>query len=80
MVDKPLVLITGVAGAIGSALAEALQANYTVAGLDQPGKHADVPMFGVDLSSKQSVEDALAEVRERFGAHIASVIHLAALL
>jgi nucleoside-diphosphate-sugar epimerase len=75
---KPLVVITGVAGDIGTALAGALLREYTVVGLDQPGKTADVPLIPVDLRSDASVERAFRDLRARFGAHIASVIHLAA--
>jgi nucleoside-diphosphate-sugar epimerase/uncharacterized membrane protein len=76
--DKPVVLITGAAGDIGSALASALAEDYTVVGLDRPGKSASIPLIGVDLSSRKSVEAALEDLRERYSSRIASVIHLAA--
>lgn len=76
--DKPLVLITGAAGDIGTALADALADDYTVVGLDRPGTAGSIPLIGVDLSSSESVVRALEEFRERFGSRIASVIHLAA--
>ncbi|TFY97462.1 vitamin K epoxide reductase family protein [Ramlibacter rhizophilus] len=75
---KPLVLITGAAGDIGSTLAEALGQDYTVVGLDRAGKSAAVPLFEVDLGSEASVREALRQLRERHGSRIASVIHLAA--
>jgi nucleoside-diphosphate-sugar epimerase len=75
---KPLVVITGAAGDIGSALAEALAHDYTLVGLDRPGKKASIPLIPVDLTSGESVEHALARLRGRHGARIASVIHLAA--
>jgi nucleoside-diphosphate-sugar epimerase len=76
--DRPLVVITGAAGDIGSALADALGHDHTVVGLDQPGKKAAVPLFEADLSSRESLQRALDALRERHGARIASVIHLAA--
>jgi nucleoside-diphosphate-sugar epimerase/uncharacterized membrane protein len=75
---KPIVLITGAAGDIGSSLAEALAADYTVIGLDRPGRPASVPLIEVDLTAQDSVQQALAQFRERHGSRIASVIHLAA--
>src|SRR3990170_1887868 len=75
---KPIVLITGAAGNIGRSLAAAFADGYTVVGLDQPGKTADFPLLGADFTSSDSVAKAMAEFRERFGARIASVIHLAA--
>jgi nucleoside-diphosphate-sugar epimerase/uncharacterized membrane protein len=76
--DKPLVLITGAAGDLGSALAEALKRDYTLVGLDQPGKKAAIPLISIDLTSGPSVAQALRQLREQHGARIASVIHLAA--
>src|SRR5687767_2286551 len=64
--DKPLVLITGAAGDIGSALAEALARDYTIVGLDRPGKTAKLPLIAVDLSSGESVERALTQFREQY--------------
>ena len=76
--EKPLVLITGAAGDIGRALSESLASAYTVVGLDRPGKQASIPLIAADLGSDASVANALREVRRRFGARVASVIHLAA--
>jgi nucleoside-diphosphate-sugar epimerase len=75
---RPLVVITGAAGDIGSALAEALSASCEVVGLDQPGKRAAFPLIEADLSQSASVDKAFAKLREGFGARIASVVHLAA--
>jgi nucleoside-diphosphate-sugar epimerase/uncharacterized membrane protein len=74
---KPIVLITGAAGAIGSALATALEFDYTVVGLDLKGREAPVDCIAVDLTSDDSVELALRKFRARYGARIASVVHLA---
>src|SRR5918999_2636000 len=75
---KPLVLITGAAGDIGSALAEALGDDYALVGLDRPGKTASVPLIPADLTSDESMRQAFRQLRERHGARIASVVHLAA--
>ena len=76
-----VVLLTGASGFIGSALIGILGQRYTVVALDRPGPPAPAAPaveIGFDLASDEGVERALAEVRERFGARIASVIHLAA--
>jgi len=75
---KPIVLITGAAGAIGASLAESLAGDYTVVGLDLEGAKAPVDCIAVDLTSADSVELALRKVREGYGHRIASVVHLAA--
>lgn len=76
--DRPIVLITGAAGDIGSTLSAALLPEYRVVGLDRQEKQAEVPIIPADLTSPESIRDALAKFRERYGQHIASVIHLAA--
>ena len=76
--DKPIVLITGAAGNIGTSLAEVLEDDYQVVGLDRPGTNADFPLIEADLSKDESVEKGMAEFRKRFGSRIAGVVHLAA--
>jgi nucleoside-diphosphate-sugar epimerase len=75
---KPVVLITGAGGNIGTSLAALLAEDYQVVGLDRPGTSADIPLIHADLSNDEVVEKAGAEFRERFGGRIASVVHLAA--
>lgn len=75
---KPVVLITGAAGDIGSALTAALSETYEVIGLDLKGTRAACPLIEVDLSSADSVAMALSRFRGAYGERIASVIHLAA--
>lgn len=75
---KPIVLITGAAGNIGTALAVALQADYRVVGMDREGLKADFPIIAIDLTSARSVTKAFTAFRKQFGGAIASVIHLAA--
>jgi nucleoside-diphosphate-sugar epimerase/uncharacterized membrane protein len=75
---KPLVLITGAAGDIGSSLIRALHDHYTPIGLDLESKADGKSIFAVDLTSDQSVQDALARLREQHGRQLAAVVHLAA--
>ena len=75
---KPIVLITGAAGNIGTSLAGVLEDSYRVVGLDRPGSKADFPLIVADLGDDKSVEQAIGQFRERFGDRIASVVHLAA--
>jgi nucleoside-diphosphate-sugar epimerase/uncharacterized membrane protein len=78
MSTHPIVLITGAAGDIGAALIGALRDRYTVMGLDREGKQADCELLQVDLTSDDSVRQALEQFRARHAERIASVIHLAA--
>lgn len=75
---KPLIVITGAAGDIGSALAAALAHDYALVGLDRADKPGSIPIIPVDLASDESVARAFAELRKQHGSRIASVIHLAA--
>lgn len=78
MADKPIVLITGATGNIGRSLAHALQARYSVVGLDKNSGDTDFPVVEVDLSDAASVTEALEKVRAEYGRDIASIVHLAA--
>jgi nucleoside-diphosphate-sugar epimerase len=78
---KPVVLITGSSGLIGSAVSENLTHTYETVGLDAkpPEKDAKIGDFiECDLTSDESVDLALDTVRQRHGENIASVVHLAA--
>jgi nucleoside-diphosphate-sugar epimerase len=79
--DRPLVLVTGSSGLIGSQLVEALRESYRVVGLDlkkPSGSAAEVPWIKCDLTEDKSVRDALSALRKNHGERIASVVHLAA--
>jgi nucleoside-diphosphate-sugar epimerase len=79
--EKPVVLVTGSAGLIGSQLIEACVPYYRVAGLDvkRPKQEvAGAEWIECDMTKDRSVKKALDTVRERYGERIASVIHLAA--
>jgi nucleoside-diphosphate-sugar epimerase len=72
---KPLVVITGAAGTIGSALSDRLSDRYRVVGLDLEDTDG---VFAADITEASSVHAALERVRCAEGDHIAAVIHLAA--
>jgi nucleoside-diphosphate-sugar epimerase len=75
---RPIVLITGAAGNIGTSLAGVLEGDYRVVGLDRPRSKADFPLIEADLTDDQSVARGIEEFRRRWGEEIASVVHLAA--
>lgn len=79
--QKEVVIITGSNGLIGYATAKRLAEHFAVVGLIRKGppyppRSAEV--VSVDVSSDESVQRGLIEVRKRHGGRIASVIHLAA--
>lgn len=79
--QRETVIVTGANGLIGKAVAARLLGRYAVAGFvhkTPPEPPRGVECVQADLTSDESVERALARVRERYGARIASVIHLAA--
>src|SRR3546814_1735854 len=78
---REIVLVTVASGFSGSAVIRRLARRYTVVGLDRdgPAESTDGAVtINFDLGSEDSVRTAVADVRERFGDRIASVIHLAA--
>ncbi|SDG02638.1 NAD-dependent epimerase/dehydratase family protein [Sulfitobacter delicatus] len=77
--SKPVVVITGAAGNIGTALRKALSRSYRVIGLDRPhNADGQDDMIAFDLTDSASVEQAIEELKDTTGGRIASVIHLAA--
>jgi nucleoside-diphosphate-sugar epimerase len=83
MPDKnSTIIVTGSSGFIGRAVCTALlNDGYAVAGFDRP--EGEKPPDGVthipcDVTSEQSVADAVNRIGREFGESIASVIHLAA--
>lgn len=75
------ILITGGSGLIGQSLVHELSPDFPVAVLDVK-KPAALPVGAVwqncDLTKTESVESSLAQLEQRLGPNIASVIHLAA--
>ncbi|HSX63574.1 MAG TPA: NAD(P)-dependent oxidoreductase, partial [Pseudoxanthomonas sp.] len=76
--EKPIVLITGVAGSVGQSLASALASDYRVVGMDVSRPEQASDWIGIDLTSDVAVDSAVQLFRERYGDRIASVVHLAA--
>src|SRR5688500_288289 len=74
---KPLVLITGASGRIGSKLIERLGADYRVAAFDvRPAEGVD--FYTADISKLEGLGEALAALKKDHGSAIAAVVHLAA--
>jgi nucleoside-diphosphate-sugar epimerase len=79
--DNGLIIVTGSSGLIGFALANRLTQTYRVVGFDRPGAPhppPEVENIPVDLTLDDSVTSGLRQVRDRYGSHVTSVIHLAA--
>lgn len=79
--QKPLVVVTGSSGLIGSRLIEALWEDHYVIGLDVKPPNEQVSeseWIECDMTDDTSVGSALRQVRERHGGRIHSVVHLAA--
>jgi nucleoside-diphosphate-sugar epimerase len=78
---REVVIVTGPTGFIGTALINALARHFNIVGFDQPGPPHPPPIADcvcLDISSEESVQEALQSVREWHGERIASVMHLAA--
>lgn len=81
MHSESIVIVTGGSGFIGRALLARLAERYRVVSLDRdspPELPSSVIAERFDITSDESVNEALARVRQRFGDRIASVVHLAA--
>lgn len=75
---KPVVVITGAAGNIGTALCGALRDSYVLVAFDRhEAKGADAT-YTFDLTSESSVRDAVARLKADHGGRVAAVVHLAA--
>ncbi|MDO6557708.1 NAD-dependent epimerase/dehydratase family protein [Paraglaciecola chathamensis] len=75
---KPIVLITGASGNIGTHICRQLNPNYTTIGLDRDECECSDESYICDLTSDDSIELAMYKIREKHGKHIAAVVHLAA--
>ena len=78
--DKPLMLVTGSSGLIGSLVVEEFKNDFTVVGIDlkPPEEAAAADFVQCDLTSDDDTERAFNEIRRDYGNHLASMIHLAA--
>lgn len=79
--EKRVILVTGSEGLIGDAIVNWEYPNFDIASFDiaRPRKSPEIQDFiDCDLTSDESVGSALRSLRERHGATLASVVHLAA--
>lgn len=78
---RPLVVVTGGSGLLGSKVIERLVDEYRVISLDldgDPTSPPDVEFICTDLTDEESIGRAVRRIRDRYGSQIASVVHLAA--
>lgn len=75
---KPLVLITGAGGRIGTRLIAHLAADFTIVGLERAPEANLANIYACDLVSDKSVTSALDSIRTEHGDTLAAVVHLAA--
>ena len=78
--SKDLLLITGSSGRIGRACVHRFADEFQVIGFDRKtfSHEKEMDHFSMDVSSDESVKEALSEVKKKYGNKIAGVIHLAA--
>jgi len=78
---KGVILVTGSCGRIGAAVVKRLGQDYRIVGFELLKAFyasANEELVPCDLTSDESVHQALAHVRNFYGNHITAVIHLAA--
>ena len=80
---RQVILVTGSAGYLGTALVRALASDYQVVGFDRTPPKAHQPtgsdyFIECDLTKDESVRAALSTLRRRHGDQVASCVHLAA--
>jgi len=81
MAERELVIVIGTTGRIGSELAVRLAERYRVVAFDRRPEESAPAVevaYRVDVTEDASLRQAVSEVRDRFGARVASVVHLAA--
>lgn len=76
--ERPLIIITGADGNLGSSLVKALQRDFRIVGLDRGADSGEIEILDVDITSEQAVSLALDKVAKEHGRRIAAVIHLIA--
>lgn len=79
--SKPVVLVTGGSGLLGSRLVRRLRSRYQVVSLDlvgDPTSPEDVEFVCIDITSDDSVRRAVDRVRSVYGPRVASLVHLIA--
>lgn len=77
--NQGVILITGSSGFLGISVSKALLANnYRIVGLDRSKSPIEEMDFvHCDISSSDAIAQTMAEIRERYGTRIVSVVHLA---
>lgn len=77
---RQVVLVTGSAGYLGTALVEELASEYQIVGFDRAseGSPRGADFIECDLTKDDSVHEALSTFQQRHGQHIVSCVHLAA--
>ena len=81
MAERELVILTGTTGRIGAELARRLADRYRLVAFDRRPEESAPEVsatYRVDVTEEASLREAVAGVRERFGARVASVVHLVA--
>lgn len=79
--DRELIIITGSSGLIAGGLIDKLNSQYRIAGFDNigyPFPPVKAECICIDITSEESMENAMKRIEYGYGNHIASVIHLAA--
>ena len=82
MPERGIIIVTGSNGRIGDAVMRRFAGRFKdVVGFDRKAPKPAPPgcvSVSVEITSDQCVRDGLRIIREHHGAHVASVIHLAA--
>jgi nucleoside-diphosphate-sugar epimerase len=76
--NRPVVVLTGSSGLIGSSVCDVLRDGCRVVGFDRPGaphRSASAENVPCEITSKPSVIEALDRVQYAFGDRIATVVH-----
>lgn len=79
--DRPLAIVTGGSGLIGSKVIERLLGAHRVVSIDlegDPSSPPEVEFICTDLTDRDSIARAFERIRSRYGERIATVVHLAA--
>lgn len=78
--SRDVVLVTGANGLLGLHTARSLVQQYTVVGAARHDPRPPVPfeVVRMDITSDDSVQSALKQIREQHGSHLASVLHFVA--
>ena len=80
--DKGIIIVTGSNGRIGDAVMRRFAGRFDdVVGFDRKAPKPPPPgctYVSVEITSDESVRDGLRVIRDHHGAHVASVVHLAA--